>query len=160
MDTNSEAATGALEKASKRDPRTAQFGYFAYDDNSLASVGLFFWFESPRDLLHAIVHLEPFLYDEEPDLARRLDAVIGDPSNHDLKPELLQRVNEAATGDFQVAWWGTFSGLRSEESDWVRELRERFRDALEGGEHEDPSSAAIGDDEVDNFIDFLSEYGM
>jgi len=152
----------ACDEAVARDPRKFPFGVYA-GDSWMGGARVFSWFKDLPGLVHFLTDVAPGIYiDPESDTEeylqcraklRELLAAVDRVDQFD--EALIDRLNEQIS-DQTITWIGTLDDLRSSKAEWCRELRESFR------EHdvEDPSDGPITDDELEDFLEMLTEYGL
>lgn len=144
-----------------RDPRTYPCGVFTTDGSVLSAVGVFLWFESRAEMAAYIRHVEPQIYELDEDERSVLLVAVEEPlsalqsGTMDLETA-RGAINAAAANHFAIDWAGTFDELCRGDREWARELRQSFR------EHSDEESSAepISADELEAFVEYVSEYGF
>jgi hypothetical protein len=157
--------TKACEAAAARDPRKFPFGVYA-GDSWAGGAYMFAWFKDLTGLIHFLTDLAPGVYidpksetDEYLQCRTQLRELLAAVDRVDQFDEaLINKLNEEVS-DQTIAWIGTLDNLGSSKAEWCRELRESFREHdTEDGE--DPSDGPITDDELEDFLEMLTEYGF
>ena len=166
MDMNEFGFPQVLDDASERNPREFPFGYFVSD-----VVGLFVWFRSPDELFDAFVEAEPTVYaaGSEPDLERltkglgKIRLRVSRPVH--LTEKLRQEINDALGDSADLEWWGRFEDLLKGTGEFATDLRGWFRESQgdevdrDDDEEDEDGSRPIEDYEVEDFVDYLKDYG-
>jgi hypothetical protein len=157
----SEAVQAAL--GPQRLARDGDYGFCCYGDASPAIGGgipVFFWFEDGPAMLDFLKRHAPFLNPPRSDIdLTELDSTVrvavanADPN--DLET-LRKRLNELLDGCTQFTWIGSFEELKACGHPEAQLVRNHFHS--ENGRPED--GAAIRKDEVSEFTEFLSAYGV
>ena len=163
-DAEAEALRERLNEACQRDPKEFPFGAFTGDDYPLSQVALFHWFRDSTELLDAIAECEPAVYldpaqTEYHEVSRRLTEIRDSARPDDqLGAELMSQF-QAVLKDMCacLSWWGSLSDLISGDGEFERRVREDFH---EGFDEQEADSRSIEPERVDDFIDFLREYGI
>ncbi len=151
----------AANLVSGRDPRECPWGVFGMDDDG---VGLFLWFASPGELLDFAVEVEPRIHleaddDELPALQGALQSLRANAGSPDaLSDGLRQEFNAALCGYAEYQWWGRFADLCEDAGAFASELREELRDS-DTEEAPDNPARPITPDELESFIEYLTDYG-
>ncbi len=168
MDLNEFGFPQVLEEASDRDPREYPFGCFVSD-----VVGIFTWFRTADELLDTFVDAEPAVYaaGSEPDLdkltvgleeiRRRVKRPVA------LTEKLRQEINEILDDNADLEWWGKFDELLKGPGEFETDLRGWFRESQgdavdeddDEGDGDTEPSRPIESFEVEEFIDYLKDYG-
>jgi len=146
------AAVAAYERAARRDPRIASFGYLAADP-ATGAVAPFLWFATFGEMLEFLQTAEVALLRFDEADRRRVTAslaraVAGRRSVGRLDRE---RLTAAFEGWSEVLWLGTFAELCATGGTLPTGVRAAFRRAHDLGEHAGP----IGDGEIAAFVAFL-----
>lgn len=161
-----EAANDALQEAAMREPTLACWGVESYGDGPAAwggGVGGFAWFETQADLLDFMAEHLTFLNigpaDVDPGrVGREAQAILASYRAGALDADATrERLNVALRGFQQVRWWGPLQDLLTCEADFPREVRAWFRGELEDEEEE---AAPIQEEELEEFLGMLSEWGI
>lgn len=151
-----------------------------------AGLGGFYWFESRAEMAKCLAEhgafLSPGIGEEDLgpvlEIVREIGTRLGDGRIDGEKARTaLNKVLEDIT---QFSWIGSFEGLLSGDSEFARELRQEFREQQEAIEDFDEPGddqesgkgdgaddlgaevgrqAAINEEEIDEFIEFLELYG-
>jgi len=104
-----------------RDPRKFSCGYFANDTLPESGVGLFFWFESPAELLAFIANIETQVLPDKGKAKKVQKILAGLNLNRGLTTDLRKLINNELN-DIEIKWWGKFSDLYSGKSKFSREI--------------------------------------
>jgi hypothetical protein len=143
---------------SGRNPREYVWGMFSKDEFS----GSFFWFESQEEMLAFIARglLVNTEVDEEEEEDReyrearkklKLIAKKIKPGSR-LTQSLLEEINEVLAGYAVIEWWGKFPDLREGKGEFAECL-------LEGWDYGEGETKRVPGDKVDEFIEYLHDYG-
>jgi hypothetical protein len=111
----------AGELAHGRDPRKFIWGYFASDTLPESGVGLFFWFESPAELLAFIMDIETLAISDKKKVKKVQDLIKRINFENKLTEELRKQINNIL-GDIEIKWWGRFSDLCSGKSKFSKSV--------------------------------------
>lgn len=140
--------------ASLRDPRSYPFGYLAGDPGTGALAPMV-WFATADELIAFLREIEVALLQFDARDAERIvvsiDRVIGttrDPRRFDCA-----QLSAAFEGWCEILWAGTFADLCMRGGSMQKTLRLAFRKDVRLGEHAGP----IGDEEIDDFVEWLRE---
>jgi hypothetical protein len=151
----------------ERDPRQYHFGVFTTTDLPMASAGSFYWLEDPHEFLIWLKLAETKLYDVDeedlPDLVGAIDAGIAALENNggNLTQDMIEPINNASQGYFCIDWWGNFEELSSGATEFALTVRDSFWELqLEGAGSELERQAPIAPEQMDEFLEFLAEYGV
>ena len=139
---------GALVR--ERDPRKQGWGYFAEDTLPDSGVGLFFWFESPEELLSFISIIETQALQDKKKAKSVKDLLKGSVVNKGLTKGLRKQINDRLE-DIEIKWWGKFSELYSGKTKFSSQLLEAYY----GPEQKDKSQTVY----IPKFIEFCWKYG-
>lgn len=147
-------------------PNDSFWGMYSYGDapgGIGGGVGSFVWFPSEDLLLDFIAAVLPFSPPGPASMdhaltAKKVKEIVEQVRSGDSDLNVSRaELNDVLKRYSQIEWFGTFEELRSGESDYSKKVLERFRymeDEDEGPPRE------LSDQEVDEFIDFLREYGI
>jgi hypothetical protein len=144
-------------EAQERDPRKFSYGYNSGGSFVLDSVNMFFWFDSVEHLVRHLTEIEPRVFDLEPGVGLEEYQAAVKPALDRVKKEafsadLLEQLNEAIKEHSVVNWWGTFDQLLKGESEFTRNIIDRFLpEEREGG--------SVQAEEMDDFIEYLKTCG-
>lgn len=142
----------AHRAAALRDPRRYPVGYLAGDPGTGALAPMV-WFATMDDLIDFLLDTEiALLQFDERDTAR-IASALGHEIGATRDPRRLDpgRLSAAFEGWCQILWLGTFADLCTRGGDVPKHLRLAFRNDTRLGEHAGP----IGDDEMDDFVEWL-----
>jgi len=107
----------------RRDPRAYQIGYAATDGTTTAIQ----WFRRVPELAQFILRMEPqrWGYRLGALIAHKnaLQPVITEVDVKGLQPDLLDRLNDITRPTYEIAWWGTFKELCTDEAGWPAAFR-------------------------------------
>lgn len=153
---DAEKAQELLERSMELDPRQAAIGIYTGGSFVLDSVRVFSWFSSYEELASFLRDVQPVSYDfdeenitgYQEEIQPFLTALKTDGPTESLRTEL----NEAVSHTFVIDWWGSFDELRTGGSEFARWLIGSFRD-------DENDVGPIQDDEMDEFLDFLTSCG-
>lgn len=158
-----DAARTVFEEAFRHKPKSADWGFYSYDDGAPAmggGVGAFTWFASFDQMMDAIVHHLPYFplgpSTSDPaavtsELAKVLKELGPSPSPAQLEAARVA-ANKALRHYSVISWWGTFESLLSGPGAFEKKIRAGFR--------EDDDGSPIGPSELTDFRAYLSMYGM
>ena len=139
--------------AMERDPREAPYGILTGGSFVLDSVRVFMWFETTKELADYLANVLPASFRAEEDYQAEFSvrvapllAGLEDPANWSA---IAAAYNDEIREYAVIDWLGKFDELVSGDSELAIGLREGF--------NEDESASAIGEDELDNFIQLLQE---
>jgi hypothetical protein len=159
----------ALEAAVARSPKRSRFGFFARDDFA-GGAGGFHWYGTEAELCQALVRdLAPAFIEDEADadvdqIAEGVEQVLARfPDQMRFSAECCEALCETLRGVQVVEWIGTIQDLCNSELDFARELRESFRelsDMDDEGEAVRLPGRPIASAELEDFIEFIKEYGF
>lgn len=161
-----EQARQALIAANSADPRQAPFGFFSSDD-FVGGTGAHQWYPDIEALRRALVHDLPFAFcendqkqaaDLELDLTTATELIT---TIEALGTDGLVELAKSLNGVQQLCWIGTFEELRRGTTHWALRMRSQFFENQEL-ELPDPSAvdAPISDEHLEEFIDFIANFGM
>jgi|AntAceMinimDraft_12_1070368.scaffolds.fasta_scaffold127387_1 hypothetical protein len=151
---------GVMNEANSSSPTDKPYGYFA-SGSEQSDPSVFLWFESINALIDGLMWGEPAVYDFYDDeilLRAYHDAVaptVEKLKEFGLSEEHFLRLKSSASNHINLQWMGKFEEITLGESDFSREVIYDFRDADELS-----ISRSIGSDELDEFLEFLSTYGV
>jgi hypothetical protein len=143
------------DAAAMRDPRSAPFGIWAGGSFVMDSVRVFSWFESLNDMAIHLADVMPKLYDfDDDDLRQYHDAV--NPLLDQLRrmgptEDWRAAFNQVVAESFVLDWCGRFEELASEATPFALEVRGDFKPS---------NNAPLKPSEIDEFVEFLREYGI
>jgi hypothetical protein len=133
-----------------RDPRKYGWGYFATDTIPESEVGLFFWFESPAELLAFIANIETQALQDKEKVKKVKEILKGSTVNRGLTRGLRKQLNDQLK-DIQIKWWGKFSELYSGKTKFSQKLISAYF----GPDSKSTSQTIF----IPKFIEFLWKYG-
>jgi hypothetical protein len=152
-------AQDIAEQAHDADPRERNYGLFSLSDRHPAlggGTGGFLWFESQSALLDFLANQYvnfncPPAEELTAAVHKAVKAAVEEMGSSDVKG-MSSELNRLLKGIVQMTWAGTFDELLSGAGNFDRKLRSRFRD--------EESQEPISPDEVEDFLEFLSTYGI
>jgi hypothetical protein len=156
-------AENAMAEPCQRMARPGDYGFCAYGDAPPAIGGgmqFFYWFEDKQATLDFLRDHGVFLHPERSDIdLSETDSGLGremaNADRNDLE-SLRTQLNELLVGISQIPWIGSFEELRAGSHPEARIVRNHFR-----SENDQPEDgAAIRDEEIGNFAEFLTMYGV
>ena len=164
-----EEAEQASRDANERVPNSSTWGMFTFGVPAAigGSVGVFLWFETRDDLLefvaedlcfapHGLAGSNAF------EVTEKVREVIVRVRTDEMDWEAGRiEVNGILHKFSQIEWWGIFPDLRSAEHPYAAIVVNEFREQQTG----EPSAAdgdvaEIGDDELEEFREFISTWGL
>lgn len=144
----------AHRTASLRDPRKFPFGYLAGDPGT-GALAPTVWFATADELISFLLDTEVALLQfDERDASRivtSLERAIG--PTRELRRLDCGHLSDAFEGWCEILWVGTFADLCTRGGSMQKSLRLAFRKDVRLGEHAGP----IGDEELDDFVEWLRE---
>lgn len=161
-----ELANETFSITSSRDPRHFTWGVFAWGDAPAAcggGVGAFHWFADLADLIAFITDLAPAAYmtfDTEAEWLEQCQRLQVIASCFETNPEdAITGLNTELKSLCQIDWIGPLEQLLSGNCSFALKVRARFLNDWE--DKPDPvSTNVIAPEELQTFLDFLSEYGF
>ena len=164
------SADEAWGKVTGVEPTDERWGMFSYGDAPGAlggGFGVFAWFDDRASLLSFVENVLPFSPrgpgNEDPiPVADAVASIIEDIRRNALSLEQGRQIlNKELEGCSQIEWLGTFRELRGGVSPYSRGLIKSFRQNLMDEENfKDVSTDPVADEELDEFKDYLSTYGI
>jgi hypothetical protein len=160
-----ERANEVMSIAASRDPQQFPWGVFAWADGPPAcggGVGAFLWFSDLAELLAFLTDLAPagfMTFDDEPEWLELRERLRRTASSLEAKPEdAIADLNAELTSLLQIDWVGHLEQLLSGDSSFAIKVRAGFRSDWEDSP-EKGNTNAITDEELQEFPEYLSEYG-
>lgn len=161
-----QTAIDALQAAHVADPRQHRYGMFISEDHQWG-IGMFHWFESETALLHGLTRVMPVAMTtldaaDAEDLVNRLALTAdGFPPSDRLGSACVAQLQVHLRKLACIDWVGSFESLCVSDAEWPVDLRKRFReDAAEvDAAATVTGSTPIGPDELEAFVEYISEYG-
>ena len=160
-----ERANEAMSIASSRDPQQFSWGVFAWADGPPAcggGVGAFLWFDELAELLAFLTDLAPaafMTFDDEAEWLELRERLRRTASSLENKPDgAIADLNAELTSLLQIDWVGRLEQLLSGDSLFAIKVRARFRNDWED-KPEPVNTIAISQEEMQEFLEYLSEYG-
>ena len=159
------ATDEAMSIASSRDPLKFTWGVFAWADGPPAcggGVGAFLWFAEREELLAFITDLAPagfMTFDDEAEWLELRERLRRTASSLEAKPEdAIANLNGELSSLLQIDWVGRLEQLLSGDSPYAMTVRAGFRSDWDD-KPEQVNTSAITDKEMQEFLEYLSEYG-
>jgi hypothetical protein len=162
-----EEAREAGSAASEHTPTPETWGMYVYGDASPAiggGVGVFLWFTNRAQMLDYVKRLLTFMSPGPASVdwgrvATNVRSIVRAVEEGHISLETGQiRLNKALKQFSQIQWWGNFDALLSGPDPFARELRTNFRDSDDTDDEE--AAAPIAEDEREEYMTFLQEYGI
>jgi hypothetical protein len=156
-----ERANEAMSIASSRDPQQFSWGVFTWADGPPAcggGVGAFLWFADLAELLAFLTDLAPagfMTFDDEPEWLELRRTASSLEANQE---GVIADLNAELTSLLQIDWVGRLEQLLSGDSLFAIKVRARFRNDWED-KPEPVNTIAISQEEMQEFLEYLSEYG-
>lgn len=138
-----------------RDPREFGWGYFGIDNMPQSGIGLFFWFESPTELLDFITNIETQILPDSDTVKKEIQEILKEADLNDGLTNSLRTQINAKLVDIEIKWWGKFSNLRSGYSKFSKEVIGSFFESLS----QDNIIKAVPDRYLPQFIEFCRWWG-
>ena len=155
----------AFEESCKRKPKLESWGMFACDDGppgpcSGGGGGSFSWFDSQKELIDFIYRFPLLAHSGDGTPDAEILALFSDVrkclgkarESSRLDQETVDKINTLLTGIEQIRWFGQLKDLTAGQNEFAVELRESFSDEGDSG--------AINNAHLEEFIKFLSEWGL
>ena len=146
-----------LGNHARLDPRHNQWGIYSSDHWPFGA-SVFFWFKTEDELRARIADgsfdVDGDEKDWQPVLAGMTSAIA---QIKELSPQDVDAINEQSNGAFDIRWLGRFEDLLSGKDPFALELREVWRQDDETSE--DELVKPVGTGEVDQFVEFIQQYG-
>lgn len=150
--------TELVNTLASRDPRQYPYGIYVGDSLVLASLRLFFWFESVDKLIEHILEVEPRMYNVTPghgleEYQARVRPILARVREEGLTEHLRRELDPSEDGGFVIDWWGPYNDLRDGRSDFAWEVRSRFIERI-GKDELSPL------EQEEAFVEHLWNYGV
>lgn len=153
---DADKAQEVLEQALELDPRLAAVGMYTGGSFVLDSVRVFCWFKSHEELAFFLREVQPVSYefDEEdiPGYQEEIQPFLNTLKANGPAESLRTQLNEAVSHTYVIDWWGTFDEMKNGRSELARQLIGYFRE-------DENEVGPIRDEEMDEFLDFLTSCG-
>ncbi len=145
------------DAAMSRDPRFANYGLFSGGSFVLDSERVFMWFETIQDLVFFIKKAEPQIFElDAADIENyesKITPVLDNVQRDGLTDQLKNKINDISKDFMVIEWWGNFSELVANKSEFSKNLIEDFFEQFE----EEPKS--LSEEHMDSFVEFIQSYG-
>lgn len=154
--------------AAAKSPGEKSWGFFSYGDAPGAiggGVGQFQWYESREEMLEYVRRHLTFLMPGQSSIdpgrvAREVEETMANFSGKDEDLENLRlKLNKSLRTFSIISWWGTFPTLLQSDESFPASVRSWCREEMSNYE-EEGTSEPIADEELDDFLTALHEYGM
>ena len=161
------SAQAKWEEIIDRRPNDESIGFYSYGDAPPAiggGSGCFTWFSDREEMYDFIAAVLPFnppgpASTDHLETQKQVKAAILRHSGKATSEEELRRELNAILKSYsQIDWFGTFGALKAATGDFAAKVVARFRDEDDEDEAEKPSP--IGNEEEDDFLEYLGEYGL
>ena len=160
-----ERAHEVMSIASSRDPQQFPWGVFAWADGPPAcggGVGAFLWFDEQAELLAFLTDLAPaafMTFDDEAEWLELRERLRRTASSLETKPGgEIADLNAELTSLLQIDWIGRLEQLLSGDGLFAIKVRAGFRSDWDD-KPEQVNTSAITDEELQAYLEYLSEYG-
>ena len=154
---NKEKAIQLGDDAMNRDPRKANYGLFSGGSFVLDSTRVFMWFETIQDLVFFIKKAEPQIFELDAayiaNYESQITPVLDNVHKDGLTDQLKDQINDISKDFMVIEWWGNFSELVGNKSEFSKNLIEDFFERFE----EEPKS--LSEEHMDSFVEFIQSYG-
>lgn len=155
--TNRDESFSKLQMSLENDPQSHPYGYYFHDLNP-GGAGGFHWHEDEEPLLNEIANNLCAWITQDDELGDEIQEGLSDiiksaaANNADIDWSKLQSALSSylLDKDVTIAWTGTFYSLCLADDEWANKFREEFHEV----------STPIGEDEMEDFIEFISQYGQ
>jgi hypothetical protein len=150
-----------------REPKVSSWGMYSYGDAPPAiggGMGAFTWFDNRTALLKFVADVLPFSPpgpgNSDPlAVATKVKEVLASVKAGDLDLEKARRkLNVILRAYSQIEWMGTFKDLKDGNSTYARKIVKNFRRSRDLPVGAAP--VAVGRSQVEDFKEFLAEYGI
>jgi hypothetical protein len=168
-DVRPERAQAAGEEAYGRDPREHPFGFYSYGDapgSNWRGAGASLWFPTRESLLaYLSEHLTYFCpgpaYSDHTKVdASVKSAVAAFEGSGGRLENLIPVLNPILRHYSQIDWIGGFKDLVAGEREFEKQVRTSFRNVEKDGQKQKNASSPIELDEKDDFVEYLTTYGL
>jgi hypothetical protein len=149
-----------------RDPRQYPFGVYLTFGSVVSCVSAFLWFEDALECLAWLKLAETKRHELDPDdqaaFLEPIEAALTALSagHAELTQDVIDAVNDAGQNFLSIDWYGSLEALVAGASDFALRIRSAF---WESELEDDDAQAEPGDpipaERMDDFVEFLTEYG-
>lgn len=162
-----EAANARWADDALREPKSTSWGMYSYGDAPPAiggGMGAFTWFDNRTALLKFVADVLPFSPpgpgNSDPlAVATKVNEVLASVKAGDLDLEKARRkLNVILRAYSQIEWIGTFKDLKDGNGTYARKIVKDFRRSRDLPVGAAP--IAVGRSQVEDFKEFLAEYGI
>jgi len=154
----------SLEDAQGRNPIEFPFGFYIEDDHEDSNGGSFFWYQSNKELQHAIRNdlIDALTDGQSSDIQDVKNEIADLFNNSEVAVDLLNHLNVIlAELELQLLFLGSFEELCKSKDEWTKFFRESYREEcleeIEGIPTKKLQSS-IKKNEQEDFAAFVSEY--
>jgi len=103
------------------------------------------------------MEIEPRVYDLQPgegleEYQASIQPILNRVKTEGLSSDVLDKLNEAIRDHSIVNWWGTFNDLLKGDSEFTRDIIDRFLP-------EEREGSALQAHEMDEFVEYLKDCG-
>ena len=157
-----ERALANLETAIAADPRECPFGMYVGDDDDFGPAA-FHWYSSADALFTAIAEDLPYIMgeDDDDDVAAGVRVALTKfDAPHRFGSACRQALQSSLRGVQRFHWHGEFVQLCKGDIDFAKGVRANFREVLDEEAVPPNADAPVCEDELDDFIGFLQDFGL
>jgi hypothetical protein len=143
-----------------RDPRQYPYGYFSGADYSGDSTArAFVWFSTVDELATFLLDVEPQIWNLEAGdgleaFQEEIKSLIQRIRSEGLTADVLDSINAASKGWFQIDWWGTFTDLCAGNGEVPATLVEDFLTS-----DEDRARTELTNEDIEEFVEYCRNCG-
>lgn len=160
-----------LSAHNSADPRSNPFGYLAWHNGFACgpvTVGVFMWYPTQHAMLAGISELEVYSSLDEGDelepedllIQQRFRELTTQYQEGKLDALTLSKQLSTVTSSLDFEWIGTFDELCAGNSDFAREVRQGYYEDISDDEALITTLPPVDETELDDFIQFVSEWGI
>ena len=149
-------------------PTKKSWGFFSYGDAPAGiggGIGQFQWYKSREEMLEYIRRHLTFLMPGQSSIdpgrvAREVEETVAAFSGQEEDLESLrQKLNTILRTFSIIDWWGTLAELLQSDETFPTSVRSWYREVRSEGE-EEGTDEPIADNELDEFLTEISEFGL
>ena len=154
----------SLEEAQGRNPIEFPFGFYIEDDHEESNGGSFFWYQSNKELQHAIRNdlIDALTDGQSSDIQDVKDEIADLFENSHGAEDLLNHLNVILSElELQLQFMGGFEDLCKGKDEWTKFFRESYREECLEDIEDIPTKklqGSIKKSEQADFAEFVSEY--
>lgn len=160
-----------LQIHNQADPRTNPFGYLVWHNGFACgpvTIGVFMWYPTQQAMLAGISELEVYSSLEEGDELEPDDLLIQQHFRElttqfqegKLDALTLSKKLSEVTRSLDFEWIGSFEELCSGNSEFAREVRERYYEDMSDDDDVLDTLPPIQEDDLEDFIDMIRFWGV